>query len=265
MAEQDDVPVAADITNSIKKAPEHRHREWQGQAQRVRWLVLTPLLLFTLCASAPQTEVKVGMGYSDEVVPTGCSAYRVRSAPVYGLVSHTYQNNVSLTAEGSMGNLLDSTGMSGNVAFRLGYSHEYFGAQLGPTLLFNPYVNHSAFPFVSADVWVGKRELLYAWGRVMSGPYTPNSFWNLGKVGIGHRTQEYEFELGVPLEYAGDASAWPLIEATGAFRVSPEFWVGGQVGYGQGVDQPKNMQFFLTVGYRPQQKREEGAREGRQP
>lgn len=220
----------------------------------VRWLAGLPLLLLTLCGASPGqqgTTVTMGTGYADQDVPTGCGAVRTRSTPLYGNVSHTYANGLTATAEGTLSNLLDRSGVASNIALRLGYQHRYFGFEAGPTVIMNPLVSSQWVPFPSVSVWGGKPELVYGWGRMLAGPYTPDSFWHLGAVGVGRKTDQYQVELGLPLMYAQSLEYWPLFELSGSYRVAPELWLGGVLGTTFGGPGSDSNHLLLTLSWRP--------------
>lgn len=251
--------TSSTVASSRSAGQEARKHEAQ---RRVCLLALAPLLLIMLCGAVPAergTTVSGSISATDQLVPTGCSATRVLSAPVHGSLRHQYDNGFTITAEAtamaaSYGNDADYQGVA---AVRLGYHGERAGIELGPSRLV-----HFEFPdpaqlgwLPSAELWLGRPDEGYVYLRGMSGSISPNLWTEVAMVGVGVKRESFRGSIEVPVLAMSVSPFAALLspELHGAWKVSPDLWVDLNLGLGTvDVQYPlSNREVVVGITYTP--------------
>ena len=231
---------------------------WTRHQLRACLMALVPLLALMLCGAVPAekgTEITLGSGYNDQHVSYGCSAYRVRSVPVYAMVRRQADNGLSMTASTTLLQGIDGDSglIDGDATVRLGYHGKNAGIELGPRLMFT--TDGGLRPEMmswSGEAWMGEREHLYGYLRSFSGPSSPDLETDMGAVGLGHQSSNVRMEVEIPwYTIVNPARGLSSPTVRTQLKVVPDVWLGLDAGLQRNPDDQdspdKRMLVTLTL------------------
>ena len=193
-------------------------RPWPRSAPRPLLAGLTAVLMLGVCGAAPPegegTEARVGVGFGTYEHRTGGCGGARRSYAVSEPIAHlqvrhqrpsgiTWAGEASVAA-GRLGDTRDdptevdatddllepgSTFWAGALALRGGRHWSRFGLELGPALLLHDDLG-GVRPVPSGSVWVGRRDVAYAFADLVTGPFG-GAYEFSALVGVGHRSRHF--------------------------------------------------------------------------
>lgn len=196
-----------------------------------------------LCGAAPApdgTEVTGGIA-GGRYTRGGCGGYRynINEGAVYAQVRGRAGDHVTWDAETSVGvgQVTSVQRVSSSVAgkpelaagdlapvsfhaARLGVDLKYGGGSLGPALFIQDELSE-AFVVPSGTLWLGKRDLLYAWGGYFSGPLTGANLNQYGRFGLGHTNESWSLEVGSNVDWGASLDS--------RVRLGERLWLGAQL------------------------------------